>query len=84
MPVLLTPPLVLAYQPQAAEQQQQQQQTASPSTNVKLSGPEPKRFAVAEGELGRVGSAALAGVFRAGSGGFCFGYRSSLVDDDGK
>ncbi|GLC45000.1 hypothetical protein PLESTB_001745000 [Pleodorina starrii] len=51
---------------------------------LRNAGPEPKRFTVADGQLGEVASASLPALLRLGSGGLCLGYSVSLVDDDGK
>ena len=48
---------------------------------IKLSGPEPQRFVVAEGELTNVASAAFCAVARLGSGVFALGYKNSIVKD---
>ena len=44
--------------------------------------PEPKKFTVAEGNLGNVISAAVPLVLRLGTGALVNGYAPSLVDDD--
>jgi glutathione S-transferase len=46
--------------------------------------PEPKKFTVAEGSLGRVVSSAIPLVLRAGTGALISGWSPSLVDDDGE
>lgn len=56
---------------------------------LKLVGPKPTRFALpAEMPLAKagtltIGAAAFTAIVRAGSGGFCSGYKSGLVEDDG-
>lgn len=57
-------------QAQAAEQK---------SGELRLIGPEPKRFAVAEGQTGLIASAALPALLRLGSGALCLGYGVSLA-----
>lgn len=66
--------------------------TASPETSstqketekstVNLTGPRPQRFAVAEGQLNDVGSAAVAALVRLGLGAFVLGYSSRLERED--
>jgi hypothetical protein len=51
---------------------------------LRLVGPEPRRFAVAQGQLKDIASAAFPFLMRLGSGAFTSGYRVSLVPDDGK
>jgi len=46
--------------------------------------PEPRKFTVAEGSLGRVASSAIPLVLRAGTGALINGWSPSLVDDDGE
>ncbi len=48
----------------------------------KLIGPEPKRFTPAEGQLLDVAQAAFPSLTRLGSGGFVYGYNTSLQPDD--
>ncbi|KXZ52189.1 hypothetical protein GPECTOR_10g819 [Gonium pectorale] len=57
-----------------------------PATTPELrnAGPEPKRFTVADGQLGEVASASLPALLRFGSGGLVVGYNVGLAEDDGK
>ncbi|CAG9466779.1 unnamed protein product [Pedinophyceae sp. YPF-701] len=50
--------------------------------SMPLAGNKYAPFTVGEGQMGSVGSAALMPAFRLGSGLFCMGYKSELVDDD--
>mmetsp|Transcript_18887 Transcript_18887/g.52907 ORF Transcript_18887/g.52907 Transcript_18887/m.52907 type:complete len:347 (+) Transcript_18887:111-1151(+) len=47
-------------------------------------GPEAKRFAVGEGQLGNVATASLPTLMRLGAGAFCVGYNAEMVEDDGR
>lgn len=49
---------------------------AGQKEELKLVGPAPQRFAVAEGQLKNIASAAFPAAFRLGSGAFCSGYKS--------
>ncbi|GIL77871.1 hypothetical protein Vretimale_6589 [Volvox reticuliferus] len=51
---------------------------------LRNAGPEPKRFAVADGQLMEVATASLPSLLRLGSGGLSLGYRIGLEADDGK
>ncbi|GAB4816927.1 hypothetical protein N2152v2_003973 [Parachlorella kessleri] len=51
---------------------------SSSKTEIKLIGPEPKRFTVAPGQLLTIASAAFPFLARLGSGGFVLGYRTRL------
>eukprot|EP00775_Hariotina_reticulata_P008777 gene8777-8955_t len=59
-----------------------QQKAPTTSDGLKNAGPSPKRFAVADGQMNNVASAAFAAFPRLGSGGFASGYKSELVPDD--
>lgn len=63
----------------AAESQQVEKAT----TSYTQLGPDPTRFAVANGQLLNVASAAFPGLMRLGCGGFNYGYSSKLQKDDG-
>jgi len=43
-------------------------------------GPEPQRFAVAEGALGNVATASVPTLLRLGAGAFCIGYDAKMVE----
>ena len=62
----------------------QAQGSAAEQKELKLVGPEPKRFEVAEGQLKNIATAAFPFLMRLGSGGFASGYSVSLVPQDGK
>ena len=53
--------------------------SSSSSENMKLVGPEPQRFAVAEGQLQNIASAAFITMIRGGAGALALGYKTSLV-----
>ncbi len=53
--------------------------TSSSSGDVKLVGPEPQRFVVAEGQLKEIASAAFITMLRAGAGALTSGYKTSIV-----
>lgn len=60
------------------------QAVPAPVQELRNAGPEPKRFTVADGQLGEVASASLPALLRLGSGALVLGYEAGLVDDDGK
>ena len=62
----------------------QAQGSAAEQKELKLVGPEPKRFEVAQGQLKNIATAAFPFLMRLGSGGFASGYSVSLVPQDGK
>ncbi|GFR42224.1 hypothetical protein Agub_g3117 [Astrephomene gubernaculifera] len=59
--------------------------TAVPDkVELRNAGPEPKRFAVAEGQMKEVATASLSALLRLGCGGLSLGYKVRLTEDDGK
>lgn len=58
------------------------EEPTSISAPANFTPPEPKKFTVAEGSLGRVVSSAIPLVLRAGTGALINGWSPSIVDDD--
>lgn len=54
-----------------------------PADGLRDAGPAPRRFAVADGQLANVASAAFPFLVRLGTGGFASGYSAGLQEDDG-
>lgn len=52
---------------------------SSSAENMKLVGPDPQRFVVAEGQLQNIASAAFITMIRGGAGALALGYKTSLV-----
>lgn len=57
-------------------------QSENKASTASLTGPTPQRFAVAEGQLNDVGSAAIGALVRFGLGAFVLGYSSRLERED--
>lgn len=56
---------------------------AESDTKVKLSGPDPVRFAVAEGQLGAIVGSSVPLLLRLGTGALTQGYSAGIGEDDG-
>lgn len=66
--------------PQAQQQQVEQQEQAQ----LELKGPKPQPFAVAEGQLKNIASAAFPALMRLGSGAFASGYKGEWAAGRGE